>query len=503
MKKYILITFLIAVLISFILPFQFLLNFAHDDSFFYIKTANNFSKGSGSTFDGINFTNGYHPLYFILLAVIFSLPNLLFKAPPEWLFRLVVLIHLIMIIGIQVFVVKSIKNIFDVKIKKSVIILLTILFTSLIFIRDFGLESHLGCLIISFFLFIKSKEITENKNYIFIKSIIIAGLFLTRTDYLYSFIPMLLLIDCFLSSERKKYLVTTLSVLFLAVIMYYLSNLVFFGSINTVSGKLLNGFPDINFKNNINILLSYPEKLYNQFVKILFSIFVTSIFCVFYLRSKNINSNTKGFLLVILSLGIGGVVFVLLHLLFNKYSIREWYMTPPIFITVIVIIILFLDKKYMINISLLLSIILLILIFYNTRIKNMKFNSAYEYSKTLNSLVGENDIIYQVDFCGVIGFFSERKVVDGDGLINSFEYIDYLTSGKIDDYISRYNIKYYSTYSYKNIFRDSIYIDDSFSDIIKGKKFIFQKNSLVIDKPFESSHIAFDLKGNWYLFKLQ
>ena len=39
-----------------------LANFFHDDAFFYIKTAQNISVGLGSTFDGLNQTNGYHPL---------------------------------------------------------------------------------------------------------------------------------------------------------------------------------------------------------------------------------------------------------------------------------------------------------------------------------------------------------------------------------------------------------------------------------------------------------
>jgi hypothetical protein len=44
-----------------------------DDTFYYFKTALNISRGLGSTFDGINPTNGYHPLWLGLLSVVFSL----------------------------------------------------------------------------------------------------------------------------------------------------------------------------------------------------------------------------------------------------------------------------------------------------------------------------------------------------------------------------------------------------------------------------------------------
>ena len=50
--------------------------FFHDDSFFYIKTANNLAQGLGATFDGINQTNGFHPLYMLWLAGLARLVEL-------------------------------------------------------------------------------------------------------------------------------------------------------------------------------------------------------------------------------------------------------------------------------------------------------------------------------------------------------------------------------------------------------------------------------------------
>src|SRR6185437_1388760 len=45
---------------------------AADDSFYYYRTAQHIVAGDGSTFDGINFTNGYHPLWMTLLLPIFK-----------------------------------------------------------------------------------------------------------------------------------------------------------------------------------------------------------------------------------------------------------------------------------------------------------------------------------------------------------------------------------------------------------------------------------------------
>ncbi len=42
-----------------------------DDAYYYFKPAANWVSGSGITFDGINPTNGFHPLYFLISALIY------------------------------------------------------------------------------------------------------------------------------------------------------------------------------------------------------------------------------------------------------------------------------------------------------------------------------------------------------------------------------------------------------------------------------------------------
>ena len=44
--------------------------FVEDDFYYYLKVAQNVAAGLDSTFDGIARTNGYHPLYFVLLVLV-------------------------------------------------------------------------------------------------------------------------------------------------------------------------------------------------------------------------------------------------------------------------------------------------------------------------------------------------------------------------------------------------------------------------------------------------
>jgi hypothetical protein len=47
--------------------------FTRDDAYYYFKVAQNISEGRGSTFDGVDQTNGYHPLWMLVCIPIFAL----------------------------------------------------------------------------------------------------------------------------------------------------------------------------------------------------------------------------------------------------------------------------------------------------------------------------------------------------------------------------------------------------------------------------------------------
>lgn len=50
-------------------------NLTYDDGFYYLRIAQQIASGAGSTFDGVNPTNGYHPLWLLCLVPIFWLTS--------------------------------------------------------------------------------------------------------------------------------------------------------------------------------------------------------------------------------------------------------------------------------------------------------------------------------------------------------------------------------------------------------------------------------------------
>jgi hypothetical protein len=67
--------------------------FTRDDAYYYFKVAQNITEGRGVTFDGINATNGYHPLWLLVCIPVFALARFDLILPLRVLLVLIAAIH--------------------------------------------------------------------------------------------------------------------------------------------------------------------------------------------------------------------------------------------------------------------------------------------------------------------------------------------------------------------------------------------------------------------------
>ena len=70
---FLLLALIPALYIAFCNPNTILDWYSSDDGFLYFQVARNLAAGHGFTFDGINPTNGFHPLWLLLITPIFAL----------------------------------------------------------------------------------------------------------------------------------------------------------------------------------------------------------------------------------------------------------------------------------------------------------------------------------------------------------------------------------------------------------------------------------------------
>jgi len=462
--------------LSFFTPINYLVNFAHDDSFFYLKIAQNIVNGLGITFDTISTTNGFHPLYLIVITLLFFILKLFGITSSEAQYISIFIFHIILLHVIIIISLKILKRKLDEKYFKYGMSIFIIFCLSFVFIRDFGIESHLSCLLMSFFLLNNINNGKPKKRIVY-NSLIISGLFLCRTDYLFTLIPFLILSAILITNKDTRVFsaISYILILFITTSVYYLINYFYWGHFQTTSGALINAFPIPVLINNLDMTIVLHFKLYNQGVKILLFLF---IFVIFITRK---NKSQLEILLIFISSGL--LFNCIMHLMFNVYGLREWYMTHPLFVISFMLILL-LEKYNSIirNLALYIFILLFLLVFYFSRISALKWEYALDYAEYLKNNTPKEDIIYQFDMSGIISFFSDRYIIDGDGLVSDFNYISFLKNRKINLYLKEHKVKYLSTIKYS---------EDLFSP--EGK-FIFRQeespldNIILYEKDLEHKH---------------
>lgn len=495
----VLLLFIIFAVIIFLLPFKYLLHYSVDDSYFYIKTANNFANGLGSTFDTINKTNGYHPLWFLILVIYYFILNSFGFSSPEIVYRFTFLLAILLNFGSIYFLIKFYNNTFGEK-YFSIFLFITPLLISFSLFHIIGLESQLLILLVSFYIYYSSKKSTSPMKENFIKGLILGLIMLTRLDMLFIIFPFLLVYE--LQTNRKKILFNNHKILFPFIILplifyagFEIINYVNFSSLQTISSKILFKPNQFLLFKNIPNLLDLPI----NFVLLSINISAGILYYTYVKQNLLTFSKTSKFR-IIEYLYWSGNLFLLIHFCFNIGGVRLWYYAYPNLISLILISpIIFYNnflKKFLISFSffvLLLFITLFRINYYNS-------DDAYNYARKIKEVVNKNENIYQVDYSGIIGFYSERNIINGDGLINSFEYYNYLLNNEINDYFKKVEIYYYSTFSYENSVDGIYFLDKLFHP--GNFTFKFPKEQIVLKERKIHGGIFRKKYGWFYLFKL-
>jgi hypothetical protein len=261
------------------------------------------------------------------------------------------------------------------------------------------------------------------------------------------------------SKSKPKDIIAFLGISVLPAFAIYLAlglyNLVFYGHFETVSANLkveLGGTFINHWFQRIGLSLK---------VRLVVPVIIAVILCFILvprlLRAKN--SELK-YNLEVLLVGVNfyviAYVFTLL-LLSSSYGLGSWYIALCFTITGTDIAYLLqtyqntshLFFKNRILIAYSIGLLLLLCMYFYIEIYRL---SSSEYKSNLLSTglwlrdnVPVSARIFQVDASGVTGYFSERAVINGDGLINSWEYQEYLRGKRIREYLQAKKVDYIIT----------------------------------------------------------
>ncbi len=123
--------------------------FSRDDAYYYFKVAQNITEGLGSTFDGINLTNGYHPLWMLICIPIFALARFDLILP----LRVLVMVMAVFNAATAVLIYRLVKN----NLSHPVAILAAMFWAFNLYIHnvvyEFGLETPVAAFAVVLFIY--------------------------------------------------------------------------------------------------------------------------------------------------------------------------------------------------------------------------------------------------------------------------------------------------------------------------------------------------------------
>lgn len=431
-----------------------------DDTGYFYKIALNVVLGKGLTFDGINQTNGFQPLWlYLLLPLAWAMR----EAPADLYFRatLIYQLSLVAIAGIVFFFAMSLYS------RRSAALAATTLFY-IFGIRNFanGMETGILVLCLSELLYFSLKyrpfSGSSTIKHAFIFGLLLGLTILARLDmvFLLGIIYAFVLWQVLFSTKRtdkiqliRQFLASVIAFI-LVTIPYFIYNSTQFGSVMPISGQLKNTFPHI-------LQPSFgADRFPSEVLLIVISICTFSLMGSFlFLRSRAASTGQDRYKLTILLIGS---LYVLIHYvhtaLFMKWAVFSWHFAFYYF-QVCVVLVYLLDwisvrlpafaKRPVIAIVIMALFVVLLERTYRvatTQPRGWQFQSYRAAAWVRNNL--PPDARLALKDAGLFGLLSERSVVNLDGLVNNLEYQEYLRMRRLNDYFRQKGIQYLVVHAY-------------------------------------------------------
>ena len=433
------------------------MGFMADDSFFYTQIAYNIGVNKFSSWDGINLTNSYH----ILWISIISLTSLILS-----FFTEIKEHHLMAHVFVYFSIILIFFKYYSAKILDSFILLGII-------VSGYILMENITVIFLLFVIYKETLKYLKNKktSYLLILSFFLIPLARIDAIALVGFIPLILFIK-----TRDKF-------------FFYLLISLFFGLISnlTIYFMIAGEFYSVSsyVKMNQNITNTMEHRIVNNalysnifplgWLTLKMRGYLLLSFFLFFLVNLTINKKKQTGLFFGFFLGLYSYFFIQL---FSNY-IDTWYysiMFGSLFLVFKLFNMNFFWKKSVLYIFYFFIILLFLGKLYNS-FKYYDYRVEYiNEIKQIEEYVPQKSKIYQYDLAGHLGFYSNIKVINGDGRVNSFEYARDLLNQNLSDYLIKNKICYLTDIFKPKSYGEEVIIDQSklvvkYKDVILIKKF--------------------------------
>jgi len=436
-----------------------------DDASYYFQIAKNIAEGHGSTFDRINPTNGYQPLWLLVLSGVFCV----IKGTPETLTRVALVLQAGMLfLGGWIFF-RIQKTLFP----PIIALLSMVVYVFAVFFRGTnGMESAIliFTLIVLYDCGYRWKIIeTPDRRKEFVFGLVLGLVMLARMDMLFLGVCVTaasLMPGCVARKHIAASVARTIAIVggaSLVVAPYLIYNYLAFGHIAPISAALKSSFPHLVGFSELypNAKSGVGHSIQKTFV---YACFLFAVFyCVYFAgkwRLLRRNEDGRLFYYGATAVFSGAIVFHYLHAcLFIKFGNFGWHYTPyGLFFALAVcgpaFRLLSRVPKMQLVVAPLLGALILAggIVTYRQQYtkKNDWLLAAYRAGIWARDHTDKNDIFALMD-TGHFCFFSERRVINLDGLVNSWEYQEALREQKGVEYLKSKGVGYFVSHRVRDI----------------------------------------------------
>ena len=446
------------------LPPEDLVTLTADDSFYYMNIASNIAAGNGVTFDGINKTNGFHPLWQMILVPIF------FISPDRLLSLRIILIFQIVLYYSTIFIVINFfKSRFGFAATLPSVVVFLFSPYSNRFIEGMETPIQLALLLLILIYIIKKwagSPPSVGKDLIL--GSMIGMLVLARID------SILLLVSCigfflwlnysnrFAICKFFKRSATIVLPIVLLVSPFAIWNKIHFNHFSTISSTLKSSFPSISF--DPMIIARFPQWSFLAVISFLLLVVVCVGGRIGFIRPlfERMSFPYRSACFLYSSYVLIYFCFVLL---FSKWELTGWYfgffiLSVPLFFAPIISVFEERIKLSKFRASLACVFFCMIGLGLALDIYMQNFSVGYRLKGHANEFyrpsylaaiwAKENtppSAVFATTDCGVFGYFSERSVIELDGLVNNFEYQNWLLERGLRDYLINKGVNYVRDYA--------------------------------------------------------
>ena len=434
-----------------------------DDAYYYFRIARNLAEGLGSTFDGINPTNGYHPLWMALLTPLFWLLEDRFTS-------------LVAVKALSAFFwVASIALIYLIARRYRAKIAFGLALPVVLVTRHYwfnGLETNVFLTFLLAFGLAWPGLVDPERSRrvdVWLGAFLLALMALARLDSVFfvgvAGVLLVVVPTGRPMAERLRRAFAVLTPAAVVVALYCLGNWLVFGSVVPVSGRAKGLGPDFSnwgilgtfwrmnpFESNLTQHLSTGSLL----------ILLVAPALVVGLRlartSPKQNRAVGGWVLFVLLLVLANALQLLYYAAFTSWPLWRWYYyyLPLMFLFSLALIlqgllaVLPLIRRWA---SLAAVTIALLLCAYVARgglwIEHaLAANESYKtfsvlMANRLNVESPADAILAMGDRAGSLGYLLDRPLVQLEGLVNSSEYLERLSAGEMIPYLREQGVTHF------------------------------------------------------------